>query len=156
MPNWCTNHLTIKHADTLRLTEAQAAAERGELLRYFKCPPTLDYDYDWCIQNWGTKWDVNTDWVLLEDNCLEINADTAWTPPLQALKWAEAYEGFEIELYYMEPGAGFLGIMAGGHEEEWDWPHSRAEADVLLEKLPLEMIANLGLVEEFNFLFSEE
>ena len=66
--------------------------------------------YDWCVANWGTKWDVgDADAVAkVDDNTLEASFDSAWAPPVAAFeKLADL--GFEIVAYYHEPGAAFCG-----------------------------------------------
>ena len=69
--------------------------------------------YEWCINNWGTKWDVeDQDANRVDANNLETSFDSAWAPP------CTAYErlcelGFEITAYYYEPGMGFVGKWSG-------------------------------------------
>ena len=42
--------------------------------------------YDWCVSNWGTKWDIGADGyeVAIEDGRLTLSFDSAWAPPLGA------------------------------------------------------------------------
>lgn len=66
--------------------------------------------YDWCIENWGTKWDMNS--VTQEENPGEIKYyfSTAWGPPLE---WCEKVAGdwlqLEFKVLFFEPGMCFAG-----------------------------------------------
>jgi hypothetical protein len=74
--------------------------------------------YDFCVNEWGTKWDVGGDDGLiqkLDDNTLQASFDSAWAPP------TTAYErlielGFHIKAYYNEPGMCFCGLWEGDTE----------------------------------------
>lgn len=160
MPNFCTNKIRLVHQDPDMIRAAETAADEGKLLEFLRPSPNGIDSYAWCVENWGTKWDLQVDWLESsfdeEVSVLEINAESAWTPPLEALKWAEAELGFEVEIYYIEVGAGFMGLMARGHEEEWDTPRSYEEAQEMLEILPLNMISQLDLKREFDFMFPDE
>ena len=63
----------------------------GDALRYGKqaFDNYLKYGavdwYDWCCNNWGTKWNAqNTQ--LLDENSAEVYFDTAWSPVVKLLK----------------------------------------------------------------------
>jgi hypothetical protein len=68
--------------------------------------------YNWCCANWGTKWWVSDDDVVLEnygDN-IEISFDTAWSPPRNVVeRLAELYPTLNFHLMYEEPGCNFAG-----------------------------------------------
>lgn len=79
--------------------------------------------YEWCCENWGTKWNLNGD----DDVQLERNSPThailhfytAWAPPVPVVsKLAEMFPMVEMRLEYYEPGMGFAGtlVLAGGVE----------------------------------------
>lgn len=67
--------------------------------------------YDWCIGNWGTKWDVQ---AVLEDegaDYLEYSFQSAWSPPVEWLKkLAQDYPRLLFRLKYEEDGVGFVGV----------------------------------------------
>ena len=45
--------------------------------------------YHWCIENWGTKWDVSELDIEYDEEMLELTFSTAWSPPegiMQVLK----------------------------------------------------------------------
>jgi hypothetical protein len=81
--------------------------------------------YDYCVSEWGTKWDVghgdgyNT--KLLKDidkNTLHLGFDSAWSPPIHAYeKMIEM--GFSIRAYYYEGGCAYCGVWEDGVDEEY-------------------------------------
>lgn len=75
--------------------------------------------YDFCVNNWGTKWDVDlAGTVSIDADGLGINAnfDSAWAPPIQV--YEEMLEqGYEVVAYYYEPGMCFVGKWDNGSDE---------------------------------------
>ena len=75
--------------------------------------------YDWCVDNWGTKWDARIDDSFLEDDVLTIYFDTAWSPP--APIYQELYEKFSmvVTASFVEIGANYIGYYRSGeyHDE---------------------------------------
>ena len=73
MPNHCYNRLTITTDDYGLLIQMRDAAlmEEEQLLEFlwpFTEETDYEYDYDWCVKNWGTKWDIfDVEIVSLED-----------------------------------------------------------------------------------------
>lgn len=73
--------------------------------------------YNWNIANWGTKWDIYSDNLSLE-NCgweedlteFILYFDTAWSPPVTWLmKVAPMFPKLRFEMHYEEPGCFFAG-----------------------------------------------
>ena len=64
--------------------------------------------YHWNITNWGTKWDITADSVDMEhldSECIEIEFDTAWSPPEGIVeKLREKYPDLSFSCFYDEPG----------------------------------------------------
>ena len=120
MPNWCNNSITIKGPKAKIEALYQEVKGKGKMLDIlrpmpqslrettsptpekgsanYKGPqPIVDgYDnwYDWAVNNWGTKWDVDTDHLEINHHVAgsdeaEINGwfDSAWAPPLTALDY---------------------------------------------------------------------
>jgi len=112
MPNWCSNSVTVSHPDPAQIQRFNDAFNKGELFQEFvPCPQELldgDGWYDWCVTNWGTKWDIQPYGVELNENDLRCSFDTAWAPPL-AFYHNLAAQGFEVSAMYYEPGMNFCG-----------------------------------------------
>jgi len=76
--------------------------------------------YDFCVNEWGTKWDVDPyDKVEYDDqhdkNGITFGFDSAWSPPTGVYE-ALMDQGFEVRAYYYEPGMAFAGV----HDEDGD------------------------------------
>jgi len=74
--------------------------------------------YDYQIAKWGTKWDVTCDSVEIDQDGLGFsgNFDSAWSPPVPIAE-ALAEQGFEVTLYYYEPGMGYCGKWEDGFDD---------------------------------------
>lgn len=65
--------------------------------------------YDFCVGEWGTKWDVSDGMIISEtENMLMLFFNTAWSMPILAYEKLIA-QGFGIEAMYYESGMGFCG-----------------------------------------------
>jgi hypothetical protein len=114
MPNWCNNILTIQNPST-------------ELVEYLKTegfsfdkikpmPPELkegDGWYDWAVENWGTKWDLDENPLMadcFEEKEICFGFDTAWSPPMGVIETlSEKFPEDHFLLQYLEMGVGFGG-----------------------------------------------
>lgn len=110
MPNWCSNKLTLRHKQPERVHAAIDAFKEGKFLEHFVPLPEGQWNYDFCVSNWGTKWDVSGDDrdMVLEGLQVSFYFDSAWSPPTEAYR-AMAAQGFEVEALYNEPGMCFVG-----------------------------------------------
>jgi len=67
--------------------------------------------YDWCCNNWGTKWNACSVYVhhAVEDEvCLTF--ETAWSPPIPVIEaLIEQNPDLCVEMEYSEEGMGFAG-----------------------------------------------
>jgi len=80
--------------------------------------------YDFCVNEWGTKWEVDAyDKVDYDDqhdkNGITFGFDSAWAPPCGAMEYL-VDQGFTIRLYYYEPGMAFAGIWEDGQDDCYD------------------------------------
>ena len=148
MPNWCNNTLTLTHEDPAMITRAKEALDRGEFLNEFIPVPKqlqivagcvgdpeeqakLEADtarnreelgygnwYDFCVGEWGTKWDVGGDGqtdIHPDGKMLHTTFDSAWSPPVNAYdKLVEL--GFGVNAMYYEGGMAY----AGAYDEYGD------------------------------------
>lgn len=76
--------------------------------------------WDWRVQNWGTKWDLNVDEAqidendsLLDEEALSIGFQTAWSYPANILQKMSEIEGVEmVHGTFSEPGCDFVGSIS--------------------------------------------
>ena len=61
--------------------------------------------YDWCVANWGTKWN-SYDFDSNDDEC---SFSTAWAPPLPVIAELAKKTGNTFVLEYIEEGCAFVG-----------------------------------------------
>jgi len=100
--------------------------------------------YDFCVANWGTKWDVGgNDYgapTITEDGKMIAGFDSAWAPPTTAMERLAAM-GFEVKLYYYEPGMCFAGIWEGNEDYSNDdyYEYGDMSSDEVAETLPAEL-----------------
>ena len=118
MPNWCDNSLTVSHPDEEMMKKFSEAIKNGNLFATFIPYPKGEWDYGWCVENWGTKWDCcDGDFYLDEGNNSGSGwFNTAWGPPIAAYHSLKDL-GFIIDAFYHECGIGFCGIWEDGKEE---------------------------------------
>lgn len=119
-PNWCENRLEIKgKTEDLRKFREYAKSSKTPLdfnnfIPYPKRFADLDrkpindkdgYNsggYEWCIANWGTKWnscDAKKSSVYNQRLCYDF--DTAWSPPAPIIrKMGELFPSLHFILKY--------------------------------------------------------
>ena len=93
--------------------------------------------YDFCVNEWGTKWDVggNDYSEPQQDSPTKITMafDSAWAPPVGAMDKLMDM-GFSVRLYYYEPGMCFCGIYDEDGDNYFDI--SGMNSDQVAEDLP--------------------
>jgi len=108
--------------------------------------------YDWCVNEWGTKWDVGDEGstMINEDGSLTASFDSAWAPPVQFYAVLEDL-GFEVKAYYFEGGMMFAGIYEDGDDDYYELGsmNSSEMFDILPEDLN-EMFGISDQVEEYE------
>ena len=185
MPNWCNNNLTLTHEDPAMILRAKEALDRGEFLNEFiPVPEDLkitsgflgDGDaqkelerqtkanvekygygnwYDYCVNEWGTKWDVGADGqaTLTSPNTITMGFDSAWAPPVPAMEKFQEL-GFKVKLIYWESGMCFAGLFDENGDDYIDY--SNMSAAELAEEINPEVdecmciVENLQMWEEEN------
>ena len=68
--------------------------------------------YHWCIDNWGTKWDVNISEGDIDEGYAEFEFQTAWAPASGIFdKIKDDYPNVDISWFYDEPGCELAGYL---------------------------------------------
>ena len=177
MPNWCNNSVEIYHEDPAMLERVRKAFDEGTLLAEFIPIPQslkivagcvgdpdeqkkLEEDtarnkevhgygnwYDYCVNEWGTKWDVGADGNPAQDipGGLMLGFESAWAPPIQAYEKL-FYMGFKIRAMYFEPGMAFAGIFEDGSDEYYEY--GGMDSTQIAEELPVELDEAFGISED--------
>ena len=111
--------------------------------------------YDWCVNEWGTKWDVGDEGsaTLNEDGSLTASFNSAWSPPIEAYRMLE-YLGFKIKAYYFEGGMMFAGIYEDGDDDYYEIGGMNSEQ--INAELPKELDEMFGISEQVEEYESEE
>ena len=136
MPNWCLNKLTVSHPDQTAMDRFVSAYNKGTVCNEFlPIPEDIGNGwYDWCVSNWGTKWDVGADEgtdkeeryglkATVVGNEASMSFDSAWSPPIGLYnKLVEL--GFSVEATYFEPGMCFCGLWRDGDDDYMEY-HSK-------------------------------
>lgn len=125
MPNWCSNHLTLAHVDETKIRDAIDAFKASRFLEHFVPLPNDEWDYDFCVSRWGTKWDVggeDDDVTVLSRHQATFYFDSAWAPPTSAYS-VMASLGFDVTAHYHEPGMAFCGKYVANEDSEYDDYH---------------------------------
>lgn len=146
MPNWCENSVYVS-GNEKKLQEIYDSNFSFNFIHpepdYTKVKVPYTYPeyslgeeyvdptkawWDWRIQNWGTKWDIQ-EGELYASLChymgggitLQATFETAWNPPLGIYEKLEE-QGFQVCGYYYEPMMDFMGIYEKGEDKEYSVP----------------------------------
>ena len=145
MPNWCINYVTVNHNEPEMITKACEALRAGNLFETFVPFANGEWDYGWCNENWGTKWDATCVDCYNDESSATLIFETAWGPPIAFLKALEDL-GFDIDATYHEPGLAFAGHYYDGDDNHYEYDFSNPDwVDDIDDEDVLEM-----LEEEYN------
>ena len=135
MPNWCSNSITISGStDTIKQLwdDAHVGDDFGLLNAMVPMPKELEGTtapseeanwYEWCIENWGTKWDITDEGLEYIDNGDGTSViagwfDSAWGPPIEAYNtFLDDMDGCSLSATYEEGGMDFAGIYEDGEDQ---------------------------------------
>ena len=177
MPNWCNNSVEIYHEDPAMIERVREAFNKGALLNEFIPIPQslrivagcvgdpdeqkkLEEDtarnkevhgygnwYDFCVNEWGTKWDVGADGNPAQDipGGLMLGFESAWAPPCAAYEKLTE-QGFRIRAMYFEPGMAFAGIWEDGIDDFYEY--GGLDSAGIAEELPVELDEAFGISED--------
>lgn len=129
MPNYCSNTLMLNEDsnDSILDVLKDYLDKKGNLsFRKIRPVPTAlrkvdkndkelcqklirkygaDSAWDWCVDNWGTKWECEV-YHSAPDG---IGFVTAWSPPIGIVKTLSILTGREFRLTYIEEGEDYCG-----------------------------------------------
>ena len=137
MPNWCDNRLSVstwskvedkdkaikqieEFRDKARLIEEDGTeASSLSMNNLYPMPKELEGTkepsdepnwYDWRVEHWGTKWDIDAYLEDYDTEYLQYSFQSAWSPPTAFLeKVSKDFPLLRFVLKYEEEGCGFLG-----------------------------------------------
>jgi len=111
--------------------------------------------YDWCVNEWGTKWDVGADGQPAQDipGGLMLTFDSAWSPPIAAYEKLMDM-GFRIRAMYFEGGMAFAGIWEDGSDDYYEYGGMSSEE--IATALPEELDEAFGISEQVAEYEAEE
>lgn len=94
--------------------------------------------YDFCVAEWGTKWDVGGDDGYINDieGGLVLSFDSAWAPPIKAYERL-IEQGFKVLAMYYEPGMCFAGVWENGEDDYYEY--GDMTSDDVADALPSEL-----------------
>ena len=176
MPNWCNNSVEIYHEDPAMIERVREAFNKGALLQEFiPVPESLQIVagsvgdpveqakliedtnrnlevhgygnwYDFCVNEWGTKWDIGADGNPAQDipGGLMLGFDSAWAPPCAAYEKLTE-QGFRIRAMYYEGGMAFAGIWEEGNDDYYEY--GGLDSKGIADTLPAELDEAFGISE---------
>lgn len=110
--------------------------------------------YDFCVNEWGTKWDVETAGNIDQDgHTVYASFDSAWSPPIGVYEALQA-DGFTVTAYYYEPGMGFVGKWQDGDDDCREY--SSADSSTVREIIGEELDDYFGISESMAEWEAEE
>ncbi len=177
MPNWCNNFVSIRgpKESLQKLKEAYdnqefcnavipvpedlkiVAGSVGDPVEQAKLEADTRRNievygygnwYDFCVNRWGTKWDIGGDGGAdLDDDgeCLTMSFVSAWSPPTGIYE-ALTEQGYTVEAYYYESGMAFCGVYNSEYGDDC-YDISNMSVDEIVDTIPAELDDCMGITE---------
>jgi len=128
MPNWCMNEIEVwgknkslrKLMDTIRNEDCDFDFNKISPYpaNYIEQDNKVEGQFDgynngghqWCLKNWGTKWNASEPSVSIGVKYLMMSFDTAYTPSLPVTgKLSKLFPDLKFKHSYEEEGCDFSG-----------------------------------------------
>jgi hypothetical protein len=140
-PDYTTTPVNKTFPD-LHLQYAKTDEEKAKVLE-----PTISEDnwWDWRVQHWGTKWEIETEGqpYYWQNNHLTLSFDTAWSPPLGIYEALMA-QGYSVRAKYYEGGMSYCGAWTDGFDDCYD---IEGGYDWIIKNIPQEIDAEFCISE---------
>lgn len=157
MPNWCANSCRLTAPqDNPMMGKILDELKKGQDAKWFQAvkpvpQPLVDAEasqahrlseegqtlveqfghsnwYDYCVAEWGTKWEATIDRYEQDGDSIIVYFDTAWAPP-DGIFAAMEEAGIKVEAAYCEQGIGFMGYRKDGVDYLCDMPEYEEDED---------------------------
>lgn len=159
MPNWCANNAEFNNDDVAEVAKLEAHLKfldekksgdniEAGLFGYFvpRPPEQEESWYDWNVTNWGTKWEASIySWEKVNDNCIRINFDTAWSPPTAFYEYLAQNTEWYVTASYYEPGMAFVGYNIAGDDDYYS-----IDGLDSLDEIPEELVDEYNIREQME------
>ena len=104
--------------------------------------------YDWCLGNWGTKWDIDTQGTQIRHaNKFGQFFSSAWSPPIDFYVYLKE-QGYEIDASYFESGMGFCGHWTSSHGDDY-YQIEEFNSKWIEENIPDDIVSEFNLLENY-------
>lgn len=162
MPNWCNNYVTLtgpkEKIDELiiELKKSDERDEQYEILNKLRPRPAEQEEnwYDWNVNNWGTKWDINVaGYEIVDETTVTISFDSAWSPPISLYEYLQE-NGWTVDAFYYEPGMAYCGHYYDGDDEYIEY--GGMSADEAEEIIPQDIDEMFCIIEDMRQWEDEE
>ena len=141
MPNWCSNEVSIIPENGEGIEEMKQFAKEcfteeeldfEKVIPYPDSAPSRedqpedfmerlkhpfakwynDFGYDWCVENWGTKWNASEQANTLGEDEINLDFQTAWSPPQGIYEKIQTrLPNCSISWFYREDGMQLSGWL---------------------------------------------
>ena len=139
--------MTLTHSEKEKLDELEAELSKendAQLFQHLR-PYEGEWDYGWCCNNWGTKWEARIiGWERIDETTMFVSFETAWGPPIALYEFLEENE-WSVEGLYNEPGMCFAGIYEDGSDSYYEY--SDLSADEIEENMPGVLEETFGIAQ---------
>ena len=156
MPNWCLNTLTVSGSEKelrefldavtnddgffdFERVVSSVDSKKSFLKKQYPGRDISDWNesleqewfndigYDWRIEHWGVKWNIDSSEIRfeMEEDSLTASFDTPYNPPREIMiALHKKFPKLRFELFYEEPLGGFGGSIvatdSGIVDDSWD------------------------------------
>jgi len=156
MPNWCNNKIIIKGKSlnefkkTLNTMNGEKKIVEFSFHQIVPRPENCINVRSWNIDNWGSKWDIDSceiEYEYDDNKTISIECNTAWSPPTDwACNCLKKFDDLSIEIGYSEGGMAYFGVWKDNINEYI--PHD--DNDVIYDEDEFEFIYSKRLQEHLD------